>query len=123
MNLFYLGPVIKEALINGKTIVIDEIDSGLHPILVRYLISLFHDKKSNPNGAQLIFNTHDITQLSLNQFRRDQIYFVEKNNENGISDVYSLDEYAPRKSENVQKGYLQGRYGAIPMIGVDEDLW
>lgn len=123
MNLFYLGPIIKEALTNGKTIVIDEIDSGLHPILVRYLIGLFHDKKSNPNGAQLIFNTQDITQLSLNQFRRDQIYFVEKNNENGISDVYSLDEYAPRKSENVQKGYLQGRYGAMPMIGVDEDLW
>lgn len=123
MNLFYIGPVIKDALSNGKTIVIDEIDSGLHPILVRYLISLFHDKKSNLNGAQLIFNTHDITQLSLNQFRRDQIYFVEKNNKNGVSDIYSLDEYAPRKSENIQKGYLQGRYGAIPMIGVEEVLW
>ena len=70
----------------------------------------------------MIFNAHDITQLSLIQFRRDQIYFVEKNNKNGISDVYSLDEYAPRKSENIQKGYLQGRYGAIPMIEVDEDL-
>ena len=123
MNLFYLGPVIKDALLNGKTIFIDEIDAGLHPMLVRYLINLFHDQQSNPHGAQLIFNTHDMTQLTLDQFRRDQIYFVEKNNENGISDLYSLDEYAPRKSENIQKGYLQGRYGAIPMIGVEDLIW
>ena len=120
MNLFYVGPIIKEALKDGKTIVIDEIDSGLHPMIVRYLIGLFHDKVSNPNGAQLVFNTHDVAQLSLDLFRRDQIYFVEKDNETGISDVYSLDEYSPRKSENIQKGYMQGRYGAIPMIGVDE---
>ena len=103
--------------------VIDEIDSGLHPSLVRYLIELFHDKKTNPNGAQLVFNTHDVTQLDLGVFRRDQIYFAEKDNSTGISDLYSLDEYAPRKTENIQKGYLQGRYGAIPTIGFEGIEW
>ena len=111
-----MGPIIKKTLQLGKTMVIDEIDSGLHPSLVRYLIELFHDKKTNPNGAQLVFNTHDVTQLNLAVFRRDQIYFAEKDNSTGISDLYSLDEYAPRKTENIQKGYLQGRYGAIPTI-------
>lgn len=123
INFLYLGPIIKNALQFGKTMIIDEIDSGLHPSLVRYLIELFHDKKSNPKGAQLIFNTHDVTQLDLSVFRRDQIYFVEKNNNTGISDLYSLDEYAPRKTENIQKGYLQGRYGAIPTIGFEGIEW
>lgn len=123
MNYFYLAPILKNALETGKTIVIDEIDSGLHPMLVRYLISLFNTREENPNGAQLIFNTHDIAQLTLDIFRRDQIYFVEKDNNTGISDLYSLDEYSPRKSENIQKGYLQGRYGAIPMIGIGGIKW
>lgn len=123
INTFYFGPILLTALKYGKTIVIDEIDSGLHPILVRYLIQLFNNKNENINGAQLIFNTHDIAQLSLELFRRDQIYFVEKDFSTGISDLYSLDEYSPRKSENIQKGYLQGRYGAIPVIGVDEIKW
>lgn len=121
-NLFYFGPIIKKSLSNGKTIVIDEIDSGLHPLLVRYLISLFHDKKHNSKGAQLFFNTHDTSILSLDLFRRDQIYFVEKNNDTGVSEVYSLDEYSPRTSENIRKGYFLGRFGAIPLIKV-EDLW
>lgn len=123
INFFYFGPVFLEALKKGKTIVIDEIDSGLHPKLVRYLIEIFNNPSTNPNHAQLIFNTHDITQLDLDVFRRDQIYFVEKNNTTGISDLYSLDEYSPRKSENIQKGYLQGRYGAIPAIGMEEIKW
>ena len=60
--------------------------------------------------------------LSLDLFRRDQIYFVEKNNDTGVSEVYSLDEYSPRTSENIRKGYFLGRFGAIPLIKV-EDLW
>lgn len=123
INFLYMGPIIKKTLQLGKTMVIDEIDSGLHPSLVRYLIELFHDKKTNPNGAQLVFNTHDVTQLDLGVFRRDQIYFAEKDNSTGISDLYSLDEYAPRKTENIQKGYLQGRYGAIPTIGFEGIEW
>ena len=71
----------------------------------------------------MIFNTHDINLLDLDLFRRDQIYFVEKDNQNGISDLYSLDEFAPRKTDNIQKKYLQGRYGAIPCIGAEGIKW
>ena len=71
----------------------------------------------NTNGAQLIVTTQDVSLLSLNRFRRDQICFVEKDNKNGVTDLYSLDEFAPRKNADIRRGYLQGRYGAIPAIG------
>ena len=112
--IFAYGPIIMEAFEKGRTIVIDELDNSLHPSLCRYLISLFNDPTINRNGAQLIFNTHDISLLDLELFRRDQVYFVEKNNTTGVTDLYSLADFSPRKSENIQKGYLQGRYGAIP---------
>lgn len=121
--LFSYAPIFQNALKYGKTVIIDEIDSGLHPVLVQYLIQLFNDPKINTKNAQLIFNTHDINLLDLDLFRRDQIYFVEKDNQTGISDLYSLDEFAPRKTDNIQKKYLQGRYGAIPCIGVDGIKW
>lgn len=116
IKVFSYGPLIKKALNKGKTIFIDEIDSRLHPMLVRYLIDLFNDPDNNPKGAQLIFNTHDVSLLDQDIFRRDQIYFVEKDNISAISDLYSLSEFSPRKSEDIRKGYLQGRYGAIPAI-------
>ena len=114
MLLFAYGPIILEALANGRTIVVDELGNSLHTNLARYLIELFKDKQINRNGAQLIFNTHDVGLLGLDLFRRDQIYFVEKDKNNGATDLYSLADFSPRKSENIQKGYLQGRYGAIP---------
>ena len=114
MLLFAYGPIIMEALEKGRTIVIDELDTSLHANLSRYLISLFNDKTVNRNGAQLIFSSHDISLLDLDLFRRDQIYFVEKDSKTGETDLYSLADFSPRKSENIQKGYLQGRYGAIP---------
>lgn len=113
MLLFAYGPIIMEALEKGRTIVVDELDNSLHPSLTKYLVGLFNDPTVNRNHAQLIFNTHDVSLLDLDVFRRDQIYFVEKDNETGITDLYSLADYSPRKSENIQKGYLQGRYGAI----------
>ena len=114
MLLFAYGPIIMEALKKGRTIVVDELDNSLHPSLAKYLIELFNDPSVNRNGAQLIFNSHDISLLDLELFRRDQIYFVEKDYDTGITDVYSLADFSPRKTENIQKGYLQGRYGAIP---------
>lgn len=114
MLLFAYGPIIMEALEKGRTIVIDELDNSLHPNLSRYLIGLFNNTEINRNGAQLIFNSHDLNLLDLELFRRDQIYFVEKDNRTGVTDLYSLADFSPRKSENIQKGYLQGRYGAIP---------
>jgi AAA15 family ATPase/GTPase len=71
-------------------------------------------------GAQLIVTTHETTLLSLETFRRDQIYFTEKDTETGITDLYSLDEFSVRKDENIQRGYLLGRYGAVPFLQTEE---
>lgn len=122
-RLFTYGPVLKNALENGRTIIIDEIDNALHPAMTKSLMEMFQNPNINKNNAQLIFNTHEISLLDLNLFRRDQIYFVEKNNKTGVSDLYSLDEFSPRKSENIQKGYLQGRYGAMPFVNLEDIEW
>lgn len=122
-RLFTYGPVLKNALENGRTIIIDEIDNALHPAMTKSLIEMFQNPNINKNNAQLIFNTHEISLLDLNLFRRDQIYFVEKNNKTGVSDLYSLDEFSPRKSENIQKRYLQGRYGAMPFVNLKGIEW
>ena len=114
---FAYCPAIFRALKKGKTVVIDEIDNGLHPMLVRSLVNLFNDHSTNPNGAQLIFNTHDIELLDLDLLRRDQIYFVEKNNKTGESELYALSDFSPRKTDKIQKGYMLGRYGAVPNVG------
>lgn len=121
-RLFTYGSVLKNALENGRTIIIDEIDNALHPAMTKSLIEMFQNPNINKNNAQLIFNTHEIGLLDLNLFRRDQIYFVE-NNKTGVSDLYSLDEFSPRKSENIQKGYLQGRYGAMPFVNLEDIEW
>lgn len=122
-RLFTYGPVLKNALENGKTIIIDEIDNALHPAMTKSLIEMFQNSNINKKSAQLIFNTHEISLLDLNLFRRDQIYFVEKDNKTGVSDLYSLDDFSPRKSENIQKGYLQGRYGAMPVVNLEDIEW
>lgn len=122
-RLFTYGPVLKNALEYGRTIIIDEMDNALHPAMTKSLIEMFQNPNINRHNAQLIFNTHEISLLDLNLFRRDQIYFVEKNNQTGVSDLYSLDEFSPRKSENIQKGYLQGRYGAIPVVNLEDIEW
>lgn len=114
---FAYCPAIYQALKKGKTITIDGINDGLHPMLVQYIVDLFNDPETNPHGAQLIFNTHDIELLDLDILRRDQIYFVEKDNKTGESDLYALSDFSPRKTENIKKGYMLGRYGAIPNIG------
>lgn len=122
-NIFFLSPLLMDTLSKGKTIIIDEIDKSLHTSLVRYIIELFHNSEINTNNAQLIFNTHDTNLLTLDIFRRDQIYFVEKDFSNATTDLYSLDEFSVRKNENIEKGYLQGRYGAIPAVGLGDSLW
>ena len=108
-----------QALENGALLVVDEIEDSLHPLLTRRLIEMVQDKAINTKGAQLIFTTHDAMLLDLNFFRRDQIWFAEKNDETCATELYSLASFSPRKGENVRKGYLQGRFGAIPFIGCD----
>ena len=113
-QLFMYAPILKRAFDSGKVLVIDEIDKSLHPFIVKLLINLFRDSKINTGGAQLIVTTHETPLLSLETFRRDQIYFTEKDADSGVTDLYSLDEFSVRKTDNIEKGYLLGRYGAIP---------
>ncbi len=120
IQLFLFAPFLRKALQTGKVLFIDEIDKSLHPSLIKLLVNLFRDARINTNGAQLIFNTHETALLSLGTFRRDQIYFTEKKPENGITDLYSLDDLSVRKDENIEKGYLLGRYGAIPYLQTED---
>ena len=115
-NLFLLAPILMRALSTGETVIIDEIERSLHPLLVKHVVSYFNDPERNPNHAQLIFNTHNLELMSLDIFRRDQIYFVDKSGKTGASEIYSLDEFSVRTEENIKKGYLLGRFGAIPSI-------
>ena len=114
--IFSFIPVIRDVLDNGKVLLIDEFDKSLHPYIVKYIVELFNDPDLNKNNAQLIFNTHDTNLLDLELLRRDQIWFTEKNPKDGESTLYSLDDFSIRKSENVEKGYLFGRYGAVPFL-------
>lgn len=113
-----IGPWI-DTLNNGRVMIVDELDTKLHHLLNVFLIKLFHDPTQNKNNAQLIFTTHNTNLLDLDLFRRDQIWFTEKNPSYGSTDLYSLVEYSPRKDRDIRKGYLAGRYGAIPFIGDD----
>jgi hypothetical protein len=111
-----IGPWI-EALVHGYTVFVDEIDASLHPMLTRSLIKLFHNPKWNISGAQLILTTHDVSLMDSSLFRRDQIWLTEKDGE-GAAHLYSLNDYKkPRKEENWRKGYMAGRYGAVPILG------
>lgn len=116
------GPVF-DVLHDGGILVVDELDASLHPLLTLAITRLFNSKEFNPKNAQLIFATHDTNLLTYGNYRRDQIYFVEKD-VYGASCLYSLIEYkeegatkAVRKDRSFEKDYIQGRYGAIPFIG------
>ena len=108
-----------DALNSGAVLVVDEIEASMHPLLTRHLIEMIQDQTTNQNHAQLIFTTHDTGLLDLKLLRRDQIWFAEKDEKTMQTDIYALTEFSPRKEENIARGYLQGRYGAIPFIGGD----
>jgi len=117
------GPVI-DSLENGHTLVIDELDSKLHPNLVCKIVSLFNSKEKNPKNAQLLFNTHDTNLLSSGLFRRDQIWFTEKN-KFGEGKLYSLADFKSedvRKNDSFEDNYIRGKYGAIPYLGYFDNL-
>ena len=121
--VFCFIPFIMDALNNKKVVIVDELDKSLHPYLVEMIVGMFNDPDINKSGAQLIFNTHDTNLLKLNILRRDQIWFTEKDDSNGISDLYPLSDFSVRKTENVEIGYMLGRYGAVPFIKNDFYLW
>lgn len=112
------GPVIT-TLDKGDILIIDEIDVRLHPNLVSKIVQLFNSKTTNPNNAQLLFNTHDTNLLTSGNFRRDQIWFTEKNRY-GEATLYSLADFKTdqvRKDEDFEANYIRGKYGAVPYLG------
>lgn len=120
-KLFNISGPVFDVLNDGGALVVDELDASLHPLLTLAITKLFNSKEFNRNNAQLIFATHDTNLLYYGNYRRDQIYFVEKN-KYGASEMYSLVEYKEegktiRKDRSFEKDYIEGRYGAIPFIG------
>lgn len=118
------GPLF-DTLLNGKVLLIDELDAKLHPLLTRQIISLFSNPELNDKGAQLIFATHDTNLLNIKLLRRDQIWFTEKD-QTESTDLYSLAEFKEangskiRNDRSLEKDYINGRYGAIPYLRTDE---
>ncbi|MDL2270059.1 AAA family ATPase [Desulfosarcina sp. OttesenSCG-928-A07] len=115
-KLFAYAAPWMDTLDTGRVLVIDELDNSFHPHIVRFLLGLFHHSESNPKNGQLVFSTHDTSILDRDVVRRDQIWLMEKNQEQATH-LYSLSDFHPRKNEAIGKGYLQGRYGALPYIG------
>ena len=115
-SYFKLIGVVKKALDLGTLLVADEMDAHLHPLLTKHLVSLFNSAEFNPKGAQLIFTSHNTNLLDLDVLRRDQIWFTEKDEQTAATDLFSLYDFSIRKDAKVEKGYLIGRYGAIPFI-------
>jgi AAA15 family ATPase/GTPase len=113
--LFLTGPIL-DILHKDLTLVVDELDTSLHTLLVQALVRLFHRPEVNTGGAQLVFTTHDTSLLdAYGLFRRDQVWFFEKRPDQSSS-LYPLLDFSPRKNEALERGYLQGRYGALPFL-------
>lgn len=111
----FAGPWI-DSLEHGYVLFIDELHDNLHPKLVQFLVKLFNNEKTNPNNAQLVFTTHETSILNQNVFRRDQIWFCEKNAQHA-TELYPLTDFSPRKGrDNLELAYLEGRYGALPFV-------
>ena len=114
-RLYLLAGPVLDVLRYGRVLVVDELDSSLHTLLVRHLIGMFHSVKLNRYGAQLIFSTHDTSLLDQTLFRRDQIWFTEKDPSQATR-LYPLSDFSPRNKEALERGYLAGRYGAVPFF-------
>lgn len=116
------GPVI-HALASGSVLLVDEIETSLHPALVRQLVRLFQESETNPRRAQLIFNSHEASLLGDSGWERvlgrDQVWFTEKGND-GASRLYALSDLKPRSDEAIGRRYVAGRYGATPVLADEE---
>lgn len=114
-----LLPVVLDVLDEGSVVAVDEIDTSLHPLLTAQLVGLFQDPETNPKNAQLIFTTHDTsllgTMIGNKVLDRDQIWFVQKNSA-GATELYPLTDFKPRPDQNLERRYLGGSYGAVPVL-------
>lgn len=114
-KMLFLSFGLLYSLKNGNPCIIDELDSKLHPLLLRYIVKMFTDKATNTGGGQLIFSSHNLVCLDSSDLRRDEIWFVEKNNQKStIFSLYDFKEETIRKDLDFGKHYLNGRFGAIP---------
>ena len=123
-KFFYLAGPIIDALENGGIIVADDLDSKIHPNLVAKIVSLFNSNAQNPKNAQLIFNTHDTNLLGSGLFRKDQVWFIEKD-KYGEASLFSLADFKSeevRKTEAFEDNYIRGKYGAIPFLGFFDNI-
>jgi uncharacterized protein len=120
-TLSWLGllPVVLTALDEGTVVAVDEIDTSLHPLLTAQLVGLFQDPETNSKNAQLIFTTHDTSLLGTligdKALDRDQVWFVQKNSA-GATELYPLTDFKPRQDQNLERRYLGGSYGAVPVL-------
>jgi len=125
-KFFALNAPIIHAIDQGDVLFIDELDSKIHPNLVCKIIEVFNSKKTNPKNAQLIFNTHDTNLLSSNLFRRDQIWFAEKDRY-GAATIYPLSSFktneGARKGDKYEENYISGRYGGVPVLNEFSELF
>lgn len=119
-KLMAIAPAIESVMNKGGVLLVDELERELHPMLVNYLVSKFQSKRTNTNNAQIIFTTHNTELMNEEIMRKDQLYFVDKSQANGVSELYSISEFSTKTSENIQKGYLVGKYGATPNIEIEE---
>jgi uncharacterized protein len=115
-KLYRLSGLLINVLEDGSRLIVDELDARLHPLITCAIVKLFNSPKTNPKNAQLIFTTHDTNLLSNNLFRKDQIWFTEKNRY-GATDLYSLAEYKIPEQSSFEQDYIAGKYGAVPFIG------
>ncbi len=114
-RLYGLVAPVLDVIRDGRILVVDELDSSLHTLLVRRLVSMFHDPSLSRNAAQVIFSTHDTSLLDHTLFRRDQVWFTEKD-EDQATRLYPLTDFSPRKHDAWERGYVAGRYGAVPFF-------
>ena len=115
-SYFKLIGIVNEVVVEGSARVVDDLGGLLLPLLPKLLVSLFNSVEFNPNGAQLIFTSHNTNLLDLDVLRRDQIWFAEKDELTAATDLFSLQAFSIRKDTKLEKGYLIGHYGAIPFI-------
>ena len=119
-KLMSIAPAIESVLTKGGVLLVDELERELHPMLVNFIVAKCQSKRSNPNGAQIIFTTHNTELMNLEFMRKDQIYFTDKRKSDGASELYSVTDFNTKTADNIRKGYLVGKYGATPNIEIEE---
>lgn len=119
-KLMSIAPSIESVLAKGGVLLVDELEKELHPMLVDFIAAKFQSKRSNPNGARIIFTTHNTERMNLELIRKDRIYFADKNKSDSASELYSVTDFATKTADNIRKGYLAGKYGATPDIEMEE---